>query len=118
PRVDEKEDADRKNEDERADEQPEIEVQISSQPIKSPFHLAGILSRQQGMSTAFRTGSVAQRSLKFALLHFDSLLRVKCRSTLRHASTSLQFVFGEGLDGQGQELREEWVVCFVGFAQF
>src|SRR6185312_9367746 len=41
----------------------------------------------------------------------------KRRSTLRHASTSFQFVFGEGLDGQGQELREEWLVGFVGFAQ-
>ena len=42
-------------------------------------------------------------------------------SSLEHASTcikSFQFVFGEGLDGQGQELREEWVVGFVGFAQF
>jgi hypothetical protein len=49
----EKEDADRKNEDKGADEQPEIEVQVSSQPINLPFHLAGILSRQQRMSTAF-----------------------------------------------------------------
>ena len=44
--------------------------------------------------------------------------REKRRSTLRHALTSFQFAFGEGLDGQGQELREEWVVGFVGFAQF
>src|SRR5829696_1288163 len=37
PGVHEKEDADRKNEDKWADEQPEIEVQVSSQPIKSTF---------------------------------------------------------------------------------
>src|SRR5437773_4374742 len=60
PGVHEKEDADRKNEDEWADEQPEIKVQVSSQPIKSPFHLAGILSRQQEMSTAFRAGLVTK----------------------------------------------------------
>ena len=72
----------------------------------------------------FSTSTIVLFGISVTIAHLTSALspsgaeREKRRSTLRHASTSLQFVFGEGLDGQGQELREEWVVGFVGFAQF
>jgi hypothetical protein len=44
--------------------------------------------------------------------------RMEEREKIQPASISVQFAFGEGLDGQGEELREEWVMGFVGFAQF
>jgi len=43
--------------------------------------------------------------------------RMEEREKIRRASMSVQLVFGEFQNGQGQELREERVVGFVGFAQ-
>ena len=58
PRMHEKKEADGNDEQKWADEQPEIEVQVSGQLIKSPFHLAGLPGGRYGRLTAFMAGRV------------------------------------------------------------
>jgi hypothetical protein len=52
--VDEKKHADGKDEHEWAAEQPQVQVQIAKEPVKSPSHPAGALSKSENQSSPWK----------------------------------------------------------------